>query len=173
MSHFGGVRKYERGRRVHEGFWVFGMIDTYSKEVAIFHVPDRTRETLVGLIQTYVKPHTMVHSDGWMAYRNLANGPVPYFHEWVNHTENYVDPDTGAHTQEIEGFWSHAKQPWKRAHGVAESMCGPYLDEIAFRWNFKHQDMFSLLLSLMRDYYPVLNIGLAPEILAAKPAIRY
>lgn len=172
-SYFGGTRKYDRGRRVRDGFWVFGMIDVYTKKVAVFLVEDRTKETLVGLIESFILPNTMVHSDGWMAYRELGTGAIPYLHEWVNHSENYVDPATGAHTQEIEGFWSHAKMSWKRSRGMSESMRLPYLDEVAFRWNNKHEDIFSLLLSLMMEYYPVNNIPLSPEIIATKPRIRY
>ncbi|EGZ12767.1 hypothetical protein PHYSODRAFT_334627 [Phytophthora sojae] len=45
-----------------------------------------------------------------------------YKHEWVNHSKNYVDPDTGAHTNRIEGTWEiRIKQHIKRMRGM------PYL----------------------------------------------
>jgi hypothetical protein len=41
-----------------------------------------------------------MHSDEWRAYRKLNK--IGYAHFTVNHTENFVDPKTGTHTQLIK-----------------------------------------------------------------------
>ena len=52
-----------------------------------------------------------IYSDGWQAYNNLPN--IGYGHERVIHTDNFVDPVTGVHTNGVEAYWSRAKQKLK------------------------------------------------------------
>ena len=78
------------------------MVERGSGRALTFRVPNRTRETLVtGLIQQFVEPGTTIISDKFSPYFNLNH--VGYVHLMVNHSENFVDPYTGAHTNTIEG----------------------------------------------------------------------
>ena len=68
----------------------------------------RTRKALWPMIQAYVAPKTMLHTDGWRAYRRLP--VLGYGHRWVDHSKHYVDPtDKSLHTNRIEGLWKKFK----------------------------------------------------------------
>ena len=50
-----------------------------------------------------------MHSDDWEAYNRLVGLPNVSAHEVVVHANNFVDPRTGVHTQEVESAWSQLK----------------------------------------------------------------
>jgi transposase-like protein len=82
-----GRRKYNRGPTV-KGQWVFGGVERESGRTFLVPVPDRTADTLMTVIDTWIEPGTTVISNCWAAYRNLdAQG---YTHRTVNHTISFV-----------------------------------------------------------------------------------
>lgn len=176
-SFFSGKRKYQRGRLVGavDSPWILGLIDTTTKQVAMFILQDRRADTLIPLIERMVRRRTKVVTDCWRGYTRLAQSPMLYVHETVNHEENFVDPITGANTQEIEGFWTHAKRKYKTARGFGADVRANYLDEIQWRWNHRGENIFGHLLRIMsqvknpnRDY-----ANLPAAILATKPDVEY
>ena len=54
-------------------------------------------QTLLPIIAQYVRPGTVVYSDEWSAYNQLAT-TTHNVHHTVNHSLHFVDPVTGAHT---------------------------------------------------------------------------
>ena len=66
-------------------------------------VDDRTSATLLSVIKDYIEPGTTIISDCWKAYDCLASEGYKHF------KVNFVDPDTGAHTNRIEQHWRDAK----------------------------------------------------------------
>ena len=63
------------------------------------------------IINQHCAEGTIFNSDGYKSYHKLA-GQLDLedcLHYPVNHSSNYVDPDTAAHTQTIESMWSHVK----------------------------------------------------------------
>ena len=91
-----GKRKFNHGRRI-EGTWVFGGFECKTKEILMVPNPDRSKETLIGYLKTWVLPGTHIISDCWAAYSNLKE--EGYTHKIVNHTEHFVGPISGAYTQ--------------------------------------------------------------------------
>jgi transposase-like protein len=86
-----------------------------------FMVDRRDRPTLHGIIRREVRPGSTVHTDEWRAYRTLEQ--YGYIHETVNHSQYFVDPRTGAHTQLIECLWGPLKlKVLKQMRGTTEAM---------------------------------------------------
>ena len=48
-----------------------------------------------------------VISDCWKAYGGLQS--IDFNHFTVNHIMNFVEPDSGAHTQHIERLWRYLR----------------------------------------------------------------
>ena len=119
-------------------------------------VPDRTATTLLPLIQRHVAQGTIIHSDQWSAYRQVAALPNVAAHNTVNHSIEFVTP-TGIHTQNIESYWSRCKRKLKRMKGCHASELAGYLDE--FMWRERHgKTAGDAFCNIMRDiavFYPV------------------
>ena len=104
------------------------MVERGSGWALTFCVPDRTRETLVTqLVQEFVKPGTAIISDKFSPYFNLNT--LGYIHLMVNHSENFVDPYTGAHRNTMEGLWGQVKRKLKSMIGTFKGKLPGYLDE--------------------------------------------
>ena len=104
-----------------------------SKRVArdfifiIFRVPEWTRETLVHrFITTHIQPGTVIFSDQFTLYIPLNQ--LEYIHVSVNHSKNFVDPDSGAHTNTIEGVGALVKKKLKWMCGTLYEYIPSYLD---------------------------------------------
>ena len=123
-------RKYGVGHAV-KGEWVFGGIERDSNECFAVPVPDRTAVTLTSVLKEHVKPGTTVYSDCWRAYSKL--GEEGYTHLTVNHSLNFKDPETGVHTNGVEGMWQKIKHdPHIPKFGMRDGMLQGYL--CVFMW---------------------------------------
>ena len=150
--------KYHRGRAAAGDQWVFGACDTSTTPAVAYMelVPDRRAATLMPIIRRIVLPGSTIHSDQWAAYRQLHADPN-YTYATVNHSQNFVDPVTGAHTQAIESYWAKVKQTFKSMKGVSSAQLPSYLDERM--WRDRHGrdvgDAFANICRHIHDSYPV------------------
>jgi len=129
--------KYHRGRNARRrDSWVFGAYDVAEQMGYITYVAKRDAATLLPIIQRVVAPGSVVISDEWAAYRGIQNLPQNYDHRTVNHSQNFVNPITGAHTNNVESYWKRAKAVFKRMNGTSKDMVPSYLDEFMWRERF-------------------------------------
>lgn len=147
-----GKRKYHRGRQV-DGKWVFGGVERESSRCFLEIVSDRSRDTLIPLIEKYIEPGTTIISDCWSAYDSL--GKEGYTHLTVNHSLHFVDPVTQAHTNKVEGLWSCVKRflpDCNRSKGLFSS----YLAEYMYRQLRKTEKCFYS--SFLKDITTLHNV---------------
>lgn len=145
--------KFYRGRAIKNEIWVFGIADTSFTPCKVFLqvVPNRTANTLLPLIHQHCRPGSIIYSDMWRAYNELANSKF-FSYASVNHSENFVDPITNVHTQHIESFWAKAKNVIVGMKGVY----GVNIDELLFEFMFKEnvvRGCFEEVISLIKLYY--------------------
>ncbi len=74
-------------------------------------------------------------SDEWAAYRPILSIDVhpSYVHQTVNHSHNFVDPNTGACANNIELYWKKCNKKFKNVCGVHTTMLESHLDEFQLR----------------------------------------
>lgn len=149
-------RKYNRGRMTSE-IWVFGGICRQTGERFIFQVPERSSDYLIPLIQVYIKEESIIHSDGWAAYNEINKLPQKYEHFVVNHSQNFVDPLTGCHTQSVERMWREVKRIRRTCEGINPIDVDGYIAEYLWRKeeNVSYENGFYKALQLISEcpYY--------------------
>lgn len=95
----------------------------------------------------------------WAAYggteriKMIQTQNQAYSHFTVNHSENFVDPETGAHTQTIEGTWSHFKARHKKERGTSRDLFVSYLNQFVWRKKFGGPDALFHLWTQIAELY--------------------
>ena len=131
MSH---KRKYNRGRVVRRPIWSFGIVDTSFTPARGYMqiVSDRRKETLLPIIQRVRRDGTIIRSDEWSSYREIER-LLGMTHETVNHSVNFVNPATGAHTQHVESYWNRIKTRIKTMRGLKREKLNAFLAELMWQ----------------------------------------
>ena len=148
-SYFGGKRiKGKRGRGAYKKTPVFGIFKRGGK-VYTEIVPDCAKATLQGIIRGRVELDSVIHSDGWRGYNGLVDLGYKK-HYRVNHgSDQFVH--SKSHINGIESFWAFAKSRLTKFHGISGSTFNLHLKECEFRFNYRNQNIYKILLKMFRD----------------------
>ena len=135
------------------------MVDTrYSPARGVYQVvPNRSRRTLRRIINQFLRGNNVtIHSDLWRGYINLpAFVPRCTNHDTVNHSTNFVDPNTGAHIQAVESAWNRIKYHVKKAKGCRRTRLQSYLNEhMWYDWKGGNNRFQEICLAIQR-LFPV------------------
>jgi transposase-like protein len=122
-----GKRKYNVGHAVN-GAWVLGGVErTSERKTFMVEVADRTAATLLDCISKHVAPGSTIHTDCFSSYSQLYE---LFQHKTVNHSINFRDPETGCHTNSIEGTWNGVKlniSPRNRTAGAIDDHLAEFI----------------------------------------------
>jgi len=124
-----GVSKPGRGT---SKMAVFGMVQR-GGEIITRVVQDCSGKSLHPLIEKHIKRGTVMSTDEWTAYNKLDR--MGYQHIRCDHgAEQWVNGN--AHTDTLEGIWSHFKCSVKGTHrAISRKHAQKYLVEFEFRFN--------------------------------------
>lgn len=143
-TYIGGKDKY-RGRSTQKKSVVFGIVQRKGR-VKMKHVSNVKRTTVMPLIRKNVEIGTNLMTDEFASYKSASI--EGYKHDYIKHAEReYVRGDV--YTNTIEGVWSQTKRSIDGTfHHVSPSYLQLYLDEFAFRYNYRvlEQPIFETLL---------------------------
>ena len=153
-SCFSHKPKHHRGRGPHTPIWVFGILDTStSPGIGYMEIVNkRDAATLLPIIQSVVQQGSIIHSDEWRAYNDIQG--LGFTHRTVNHSVNFVDGQTGVHTQAIESYWNKHKSHIKMMRGCRRNSLHEYLQEFMWRDRF-YRNAFDNLCNHISLQFPM------------------
>ena len=148
-SFFGARRiKGKRGRGASGKTIVFGILKRNGK-VYTEIVPDCSKATLQAVIRGRVTLDSVIYSDGWRGYNGLVD--VGYGkHFRIDHGRNEFAKGS-THVNGIEGFWGFSKTRLSRFRGMRKSSFYLHLKECEFRFNYRDQDLYQLLIKMIKN----------------------
>ena len=145
-TYAGGKRQGKRGRGAEGKTPILGVLERQGDIHAKVAGDVKARTVMPNIIENVVSGST-VCTDELRSYNGI--GKAGFIHLRVNHSANeYVHGI--AHTNSLEGFWSHLKRSILGTHGwVSRKYLQQYVDEFAFRFNTRHSpsEMFNGVLA--------------------------
>ncbi|MBO0356720.1 IS1595 family transposase [Hymenobacter sp. BT186] len=148
MNCTSGRVRGKRGRGAGGKTIVFGL-GKQDGQVYTEIVLNCQKETLQAIIRGKTDVAAMVNTDGWRGYNGLVDVGVDR-HFRVRHGQDEFVRGA-SHSNGIESFWRFAKARLQPFRGVAKYTVELHLKECEFRFNHRHQNLYKLLLKLLRQ----------------------
>lgn len=147
-SYFGTRRvRGIRGRGAKGKHIVFGLIKRGGK-VYTQVVKNCSQSTLMPIIERKVDKDATVYTDGFKTYDGLVNFGYKK-HYRVKHGNNEFANGRN-HINGIENFWAIAKTRLSKFRGISKKTFFLHLKECEFRFNHRQDDLYKLLLKMIR-----------------------
>ena len=125
---------------------VLGMMQREGK-VKVMQLEKADSKTIRPLLNQHIDASSEVVTDGFAAYRMLHKTHAK--HITLNHSKHVMTLGK-YNTSRLDSFWTTIKRAIVgQYHRISPEHLQSYLDEVAFKFNNKGKDLFSLLLHKM------------------------
>lgn len=123
---------------------VLGMMQREG-EVKVIVINKADSNNIRPLLNKYIDTNSEVITDGFGAYRMLHKTHAK--HVVLNHSKNIMAVGK-YNTARLDSFWTTIKRAIVgQYHRISKDYLQSYLDEIAFKFNNKGEDLFNLLIT--------------------------
>ena len=127
---------------------VLGMLERNGK-IIVKLLEKAHGQEIKPILEKHISHKSKVITDGFGGYYGISH--IFKKHIKLNHTR-YVRKMGRYHTNTVEGFWTMLKRSIiGQYHKVTPGHLQGYLDELAFKYNYRNQDMFNLLITRMMN----------------------
>ena len=138
----------KRGRGASGKTIVFGLFKR-GGQVYTEIVPDCSKKILQAIIRGKIDVAAMVNTDGWRGYDGLVDVGFDRHFRVRHGRDEFVQG--ASHINGIASFWSFAKARLHPFRGVPKHTFLLHLKESEFRFNHRYEDLYKLLLKLLRQ----------------------
>ena len=152
-SYFGARRvRGKRGRGSRGKTIVFGLKHRGGK-VYTQVVKNCSVKEILPIIERKVDKSTLLHTDGFRTYDGLVDMGYKK-HYRIHHGKSEFAKRRGRvrnHINGIENFWGLAKVRLSKFRGLSKDTFYLHLKECEFRFNYRRENMYKLLLKIIKN----------------------
>ena len=121
----------------------------------LFAVDDRTQQTLHEAIKETILPGSRIITDCFPSYNvdcPICLDTITLMKQLIT-LRIFVDPETGTHTNTMEGMWRIAKESNKKKWGIHKSTIDSYLCEFVHRRRHHGENLFDVIWTDIVEFY--------------------
>ena len=113
------------------------------------------KATLQAIIRGKADLESVINSYGWRGYNGLID--LGFKKHFRVHHSNDEFARGKSHINGIESYWSFAKRRLLQFHGVPHQNFYLHLKETEFRFKYRNEDSYSMLLEMIRKQPLILS----------------
>lgn len=148
-SYFGS--RYVSGKRGRGALGKTIVFGIYKRNGKVYTeiVPDVRKDTLLQIVKGKVSIDSVIHTDGFRSYDSIVHLGYQKHYRILHSDDKFAIGSN--HINGIEGFWGYAKVRLVKFRGLSKNTFYLHLKECEFRFNYRNENLYSLLLKITKD----------------------